>query len=65
MNFDEFGRKRSWPNFNVLYRHSPGGTEENYEKTSIRIDGRRGQEKNPRPPEYKAEVLTSRPRLRC
>jgi hypothetical protein len=38
-----FGRKRSWPNFNILSRHSSGGTEENHEKTSLRISGLRDE----------------------
>jgi hypothetical protein len=29
---DEFGRKRSWPNFKVLYRYLFGGNEKNHEK---------------------------------
>jgi hypothetical protein len=29
-----FGRKWLWLNFKVLYRQSPGETEENYEKLS-------------------------------
>jgi hypothetical protein len=33
MNWKGFGRKQWWNNFKVLSRHSPGGTEENYEKT--------------------------------
>jgi hypothetical protein len=39
MNLKAFGRKRSWPKFKVLSRHSPGGTEENHEKPQIRIAG--------------------------
>jgi hypothetical protein len=35
MNWKGFGRKRSWPNFNLLSRHSTGGTEENQEKLRI------------------------------
>jgi hypothetical protein len=31
MNWKSFGRKRSWANFKVLSRHSPGGAEGNYE----------------------------------
>jgi hypothetical protein len=27
-----FGRKQSWPNFKVLSRNSPGGTEKKYKK---------------------------------
>jgi hypothetical protein len=30
-NWKGFGRKRSWPNFKVLSRQSPGGNEENHE----------------------------------
>jgi hypothetical protein len=32
LNWKEFGRKWLRPNFEVLSRHSPGGTEENHEK---------------------------------
>jgi hypothetical protein len=32
MNCKGFGRKRSWPNFKVLSRYSPGGTEESHKK---------------------------------
>jgi hypothetical protein len=52
INWKGFGRKRSWCNFKILYFHSSGGTEKNHEKTSISIDGLRGQESNPGPPEY-------------
>jgi hypothetical protein len=31
MNWKGSGRKRSWPNFKVLSRNSPGGIEENHE----------------------------------
>jgi hypothetical protein len=31
-NIKRFGKKWSWPNFKVISQHSPGGTEENYEK---------------------------------
>jgi hypothetical protein len=31
MNWKEFGRKKSWPNFEVLSWHSPGMTEKNQE----------------------------------
>jgi hypothetical protein len=37
MDWKGFDRKRSWSNFKVLIRHSPGGTEENHE---IHHDGR-------------------------
>jgi hypothetical protein len=57
MNWIGFGTKRPWPNFKVLSRHSPGGTEE------ITETARRG---GPRfepvtPPDYEG-VLTTRPR---
>jgi hypothetical protein len=29
MTWKRFGRKRSWPNFKILSRNSPGGTAEN------------------------------------
>jgi hypothetical protein len=32
MNWKGFERKQSWPNFKVLCRPSPGGTEEKDEK---------------------------------
>jgi hypothetical protein len=31
LNLKRFGKKWSWPNFEVLSRHLPGGTEENSE----------------------------------
>jgi hypothetical protein len=31
MNWQGFGRKRSWPNFKVVSRHWPGETEKNHE----------------------------------
>jgi hypothetical protein len=40
MNWERFGRKRSWNKFKVLYYHSPGGTDE---KISIRIAGLRAE----------------------
>jgi hypothetical protein len=30
MNGKGFGRKRSWPNFQVIFRHSAEGAEENH-----------------------------------
>jgi hypothetical protein len=58
MNLKGFGRKRLWPNFNTLQRHSPGGTQENHKQLS---QGSRSPSRdlNLRPPEYKAGVLTS------
>jgi hypothetical protein len=32
MNWKWFGSKRPWPNFKVLSRNSPGGTEKNNEE---------------------------------
>jgi hypothetical protein len=32
VNWKGFGRKWSWPDFNVLSQHLPGGDEENREK---------------------------------
>jgi hypothetical protein len=49
-----------WPNFKVLSRHLPGGTEENNQKPQ---DNRSpGQDLNPGTPENEAGVLTTRPR---
>jgi hypothetical protein len=33
IKLERIDRKRSWPNFKVLSRHSPRVTEENHEKT--------------------------------
>jgi hypothetical protein len=38
MNLKGFGRKRSWPDFKVLSRHSPGGTEENTNTKNLNQD---------------------------
>jgi hypothetical protein len=35
LNCKEFGRKLSSPNFKLLTRHSPGGTEEGHEKPQL------------------------------
>jgi hypothetical protein len=35
MNWKGFGRKRLWPYFKVLPRHSPGGTEKTHEKPQL------------------------------
>jgi hypothetical protein len=35
MNWKGFGRKWSWPNFKLLSRHFPAGTEENHENLRI------------------------------
>jgi hypothetical protein len=62
MNWRGFGRKRPLPNFKVLFRHARGGLRKTT-KTSIRIAGRQDRGSNPGPPEYKAGVLTTRPRI--
>jgi hypothetical protein len=62
MNYKGFGRKRSWPNFKELSRHSPGGTEEKIREISISLAGRLDRYMNPGPPEYEAGVLTTRTR---
>jgi hypothetical protein len=38
MNWKGFGRKQSWPNFNVLSWHSPGGTDKT--TTNLNQDSR-------------------------
>jgi len=45
VNWKGFGRKRWWPNFKILSRHSPEGTEENHEniKKDIRSPGPRSE----------------------
>jgi hypothetical protein len=57
VNWKGCGRKRSWPNFKILSRHSPGRTEENHK--TIRIAGRWGRDLKPEPAEYEAGVLTT------
>jgi hypothetical protein len=61
MNWKVFCRKRSWPNFKVLSRHSPGELRKTA-KTSIRIAGCLSLDSKPGPTDYEAEVLTTRPR---
>jgi hypothetical protein len=58
MNWVERGRRRSWPNFKVLSRHFPGGTELNHEE---HLQNRRspGRDFNTGPPEYEAGVFTT------
>jgi hypothetical protein len=55
------GRKRSLTNFKVLYHYLPVGTEENDENLSQDSQSP-GRDLNPGPPEYEAEVLTTRSR---
>jgi hypothetical protein len=61
MNWKGFGRKRSWPNFKALCRHSLDGLMKTT-KSSVRIAGHWGQDLNPRPPEYEDGVLTTQAR---
>jgi hypothetical protein len=35
MNWNGFGRKRSWPNFKVLFQRSPEVTEEKHENRMV------------------------------
>jgi hypothetical protein len=60
MNWKGSGRKRSWPNFKVLYRNSPGRTEKNTKTLNqdIRSPGR---DLKPGPLEYEAGPRTRRP----
>jgi hypothetical protein len=59
-NCKGFGRKRSWPDFNVLIRYSrekPSNTTEILSQDSQSP----GRGLNPVPPEYEAGVLNTRP----
>jgi hypothetical protein len=60
VNWKGYERKRSGPNFTVLSRNSPGGTEKNHENLSQ--DRSPGQDLIPEPPEYEAGVLNNRHR---
>jgi hypothetical protein len=62
-NWIGFGMNWSWPNFKVLSWHSPEGTQENHERTSIGIADRRGREQDPGPLTYEVGVSNARPRL--
>jgi hypothetical protein len=61
MNWNESERKRSWPNFKVLSRHSSGESEENHGNFSQDSRYTR-RDLNPGPPEYEAGVLSTCPR---
>jgi hypothetical protein len=50
MNWKGFDRTRSRPNFKVLSRHPPGGTEENHENLS-QDSWSPDRDLNPGPPE--------------
>jgi hypothetical protein len=62
MIWEGFGRKRSWPNFKVLFRHSPGGKEKIQKKISNHDRRSPGRESNTGPPEHEVGVLNTRPR---
>jgi hypothetical protein len=53
-------RKRLWPNFMVLFQHSPGRTEENHRNPSI-DSWSPGKDLKPGPPEHETGVLTTPP----
>jgi hypothetical protein len=54
LNWKVFGKKWSWPNFEVLYQYSPGGTEE------LSWDSQSPcQDFNPGSPDYEADALTT------
>lgn len=62
MNIKRCRRKRSWPDFKILSRYLPVGTE----VTTKNLDqGNRppGPDLNSKPPEYATRVLTTRPQL--
>jgi hypothetical protein len=59
MNWKEFGKKRSWPNFNVLSLQSPAGPVKNHKNPQ---SGQPVSDLNPEPLKYEAGVFTTRPR---
>jgi hypothetical protein len=61
MNWEGYGRKRSWPNFKVPSLHSPGGPRKTT-KISMKIAGGWDGDSNAGSPEYEAGMLTNRPR---
>jgi hypothetical protein len=63
MNCEGFGRKQSRPNFKVLSRHSPKGTEKNM-KTLSQDSRSPGRDLSLGPPEYEAAMLTTGPHVR-
>jgi hypothetical protein len=61
MNWKGFGRRQQWR----ILKYYPGIRLEGLRKTTktLNLDGRSaGRDLNPRSPEYKAGVLTTRPR---
>jgi hypothetical protein len=55
MKWKGFGRKRSWPNFKILFWNSSGRFEEDYENS---LDSRSpAGELKPGPPEYEANTI--------
>jgi hypothetical protein len=61
INYKGSGRKRSWPYFKALSRHSPGGTEENHDNLSHDIRCPSWNLKSG-PTEYGEGKLITRPR---
>jgi hypothetical protein len=61
MNWNGFGKKRSWPNFKVLSPHLPEGTVGKPWKV-CQDSQSLGRDMNPRPPRCKEGVLTTWPR---
>jgi hypothetical protein len=60
MNWEGFGSKRSWPDFEIQSRHLPEWTGDT---RNPRQDSRSsGRDLNPGPPEYELGVVTTRPR---
>jgi hypothetical protein len=62
MDWKGCGRKQSWAT-KVLFQHMAGGTEEKKMRNLSQDNQSPGQDLNPRPPEYGAEVLTTQ--LQC
>jgi hypothetical protein len=60
MNWKGFGRKWSWPNFEVLFGHSPVVTEKNHKILSRDIWSL-GRDLSLVPAEYEARLLTILP----
>jgi hypothetical protein len=58
LNWKGCGRKRPWPDFKKLSRHSPERTEENHESLSLNRQFP-GRYFNPRPPKYEAGFSTT------
>jgi hypothetical protein len=57
MNWKVVGRKRSWPNFKVLYRHLSGGTKEINENSQYKKSPSR--DLKPGPPKLSSPKMES------